>query len=649
MPRYVAVLAAESDVRFRDEPVPFRADDFPTAVGRVDLIFRTRYADEGFAAAVPREMWIDARGDIDNDVPLIDVVSAYTQAAANLLPTLALSANAWIGDVEPKIAYEATPGSTSREYFQNFLRETRGTLPPTRRIIDVPATVSLLRALQSHSARDRIARASAQYALALGHWLPGHETMAMAHLFIGMEALTLVARDRELARQGITAEQLATAWGIALVDNWMGRLDAEVRRRILFQGDSVTARTAREARNGFTHSFLDFKIVRELAEDVAETTAHFLRHAILDLSGMDSGARDVLLATPFDKPLHSYLRKYLWGSLDGEGEELAAPDQEYPILEWRSAMKSFATHPDEPDRFRAQPNDTFTLRAAVGIGFKPRRWELWAAASSGASMDRAEGTDETSEVELQPPSFADLLGDVERLVTNLGGGVLMERPRYDLDVLALFDRCRSRLSAVRALIQRRLPQEAILLSASVFRDSLLLGSLASVDDERRGELLLGQRLSDLSDLEEIIHAASELRGSDATHELAAIDKQRKEMAAFAANLDLAINPWNPELTALAVEQNRVSHYVEVRLAEHFAYAISAASQMRSEQTSPDTAMVGGPHADAAHWEKPAALIAANSALYAARAMCAIFDWLEPPELAHLVGRVADLGDETDTR
>jgi hypothetical protein len=129
MAEYVVVLAAESDVRFRDEPVPFRADNFPTALGRVDLIFRTRYANEGFAAAVPREMWIDARGAIDDNVPLIDVVNAHTQAAASLLPALALSANAWIGDVEPKIAYDATPGTTSREYFQNFVREVRGTLP----------------------------------------------------------------------------------------------------------------------------------------------------------------------------------------------------------------------------------------------------------------------------------------------------------------------------------------------------------------------------------------------------------------------------------------------------------------------------------------------------------------------------------------
>jgi hypothetical protein len=188
MASYVVVLAAESDVRFRDEPVPFRADNFPTALGPVELIFRTRYANEGFAAAVPREMWIGARGEIQKNVPLIDVVNAYTQAAASLIPTLAVSANAWIGDVEPKIAYEATPGTRSREYFQNFVRETRGTLPPTRRIIDVPATVSLLRAIQSRSEHERIARAVAQYALALGHWLPGQDTMAIAHLFIGMGA-----------------------------------------------------------------------------------------------------------------------------------------------------------------------------------------------------------------------------------------------------------------------------------------------------------------------------------------------------------------------------------------------------------------------------------------------------------------------------
>lgn len=147
MSNYVVALAAESDARFREEPVPFRVEGLGTPVGTVELTFRTRYADEGLEAAVPREMWIDARGRAEEPVSLPDVITAYANAAAGILPFVAMSTNVWVGDIEPKIAYDATPGLTKRDYFTSFVREERGTVPPSRRIVDAPATVTLLRAI----------------------------------------------------------------------------------------------------------------------------------------------------------------------------------------------------------------------------------------------------------------------------------------------------------------------------------------------------------------------------------------------------------------------------------------------------------------------------------------------------------------------
>jgi hypothetical protein len=220
----------------------------------------------------------------------------------------------------------------------------------------------------------------------LRHSTPGNETMAVAHFFIGMEALTPIARRREMDRTGLSADDLAASWDL----DQTRKLDAEVRRRILFRGDDATASKARQASDGLEHSFLDFAKVRELAEEVVAKTARYLREAILDYSDLDETHRATLKSSPFERPLRSYYTRYLWGHIVGEGDVLAEPGQEYPLVTWRSRLKSFARDENDPDRFAAQPEETMTARIAEGLTFRPRRWEIFGAASSGATAGRSD-------------------------------------------------------------------------------------------------------------------------------------------------------------------------------------------------------------------------------------------------------------------
>jgi hypothetical protein len=393
MRRFVVALGAESDARFRDVPVPMAVRAVPTPVGLVDLVFRTRYAKEGYEAAVPREMWIDARGETNDDAALPEVINAYASAAASMLPMIASATNARIDDAAPKLAYDGTPGALEREYFTNFVREERNTLPPVRRIVNVEATAAFIHAAAASGDSGRVHRAASQYALGLRHATPGNETMALSHYFIGMEALTPVARRRELESTGCTATELATSWGIDDLRN----LDAEVRRRILFRGDDDTASKARRASDGLEHSFLDFAEVRELAVDVVETTAKYLREAILEYSGLDDDIRAVLVAPPYDRPLHSYYARYMWGQIVGDGDDLAPPDQEYPLLSWQSCLKSFTVDESDPDRYVSQPEETMTARLGAGLSFRPRRWEIWGPSASGATEGRSEDVSEIAD------------------------------------------------------------------------------------------------------------------------------------------------------------------------------------------------------------------------------------------------------------
>src|SRR5437870_1039548 len=58
----------------------------------------------------------------------------------------------------------------------------------------------------------------------------------------------------------------------------------------------------------------------------------------------DVGLR--LLQQPFDQPQRAWLRRYLRGEFIGSTDDLAAPDQEYPIFHWSSRLRKFRRNVD---------------------------------------------------------------------------------------------------------------------------------------------------------------------------------------------------------------------------------------------------------------------------------------------------------------
>jgi hypothetical protein len=95
---YVVVLAAETDARFQGEAIPMRINGLQTNVGQMDVIFRTRWSEEGSESPIPREMWIDARGT--SEASLDEAATVYANTVASLLTLIALGTNAAVGDPE---------------------------------------------------------------------------------------------------------------------------------------------------------------------------------------------------------------------------------------------------------------------------------------------------------------------------------------------------------------------------------------------------------------------------------------------------------------------------------------------------------------------------------------------------------------------
>jgi hypothetical protein len=377
MTSFVVVLGGESAARFQEEDEPMVIRDFPTAIGRATLTFRTRFADEGHEVNVPRELWIDVRGDAN--CSLDEAINAYAAAGLSFLPALALAANASIEDVQPKLAFDNTPSHDPREYFQSFVPERRG-FPLLTRRFDVKATLTLITALAAHAETARLVRAAEQYRLALSHWMRGHESLALMHLYMGMEALTVCALRRECTSGGLSEEDLARSWAIdvdaaPVKSVWRRDLESELRRRILFQGDGTTLAKARQASDGLEHGFLNFAEARTLADEVRDKTAAYLREAIFALADVDAETKQRMLAPPCDKPLKSWLVKYVRGKFVGDAADLAVPAQEYPIFRWESRLKSIKR--TETGGYEMTPDELLTAQFNSGVTFHATSFEVW--------------------------------------------------------------------------------------------------------------------------------------------------------------------------------------------------------------------------------------------------------------------------------
>lgn len=369
---YIVVARSASGAYFAPgKPLVF--DGVPTEYGPVRIQFLTRRAHlPGFTKPVPRGLYAEIRGS----APSLDTaINTFVQGANAFCPLIAFTCNAPIEDLQPDIAYDATPGSERRPFFQQFLLDER-IMPIRRRRVPVEAAGALAMAVAKHSSSDRLHRAAVHYYQALQNWRPGYETLALAHLYMGVETLTPLVRDEFLASNHCSRDDLVQHWGIELKE-----LDSQVRQRLIFNNDEGTFKQARAASDGFEHGYMPFPDVRATAVAVNRLTASCLRQTILGHLGLPPEQLKTLLGPPYDEPFYLHYTKQIWGTLEGEGDSLAAPDQDYPMLHWRSSIRELPTPADQDPRI--QFVETYDPRLALGIRFAPNRIEVFGPATAG--------------------------------------------------------------------------------------------------------------------------------------------------------------------------------------------------------------------------------------------------------------------------
>lgn len=366
MPEYIVVARAQSGVRFgKDDALVCR--QIPTPVGRVDMVIKTRFAPmAGFSKPLPMGLMAEVRGIAPS---LDEAVEQFSKAAQSLCPVLALAGNSPIEDMAPEIGYDFSPGITEREYFQQFLPEERFLLVERRRLSS-DLLGRMLNALIHHPSSDRLHRAFAQYYQALRNWELGQETLALAHLWMGVEALTPIVLHRTLSGLGLDRASLASSWSVEA-----RHLDSEVRRRLIFENDEESYKRARSTSDGFEHGFLNFVEINEHSAAVRLKVASHLRAAIIAQLGLDASDVKVLTSCPFNKPGHLHIAKYVRGMLIAPSEHLAADGQAHPFLEWRTTFQEVPS--ESPNEVNFTFKDHFTTRLAEGVSFKLRGIKIW--------------------------------------------------------------------------------------------------------------------------------------------------------------------------------------------------------------------------------------------------------------------------------
>jgi hypothetical protein len=146
---FIVVLRASSAAFFR-RGASMRVR-VPQATGDLSLTFQTRFLDRGLEQPIPGNLWIEARGPADS---IEHAVSTFGGIAATITPIIAFTTNASVGQLEPELAFDSTPGRTERDFLQVFV-PTEGNLISQGRVIDIPSVRTILTAVENHSEKDR--------------------------------------------------------------------------------------------------------------------------------------------------------------------------------------------------------------------------------------------------------------------------------------------------------------------------------------------------------------------------------------------------------------------------------------------------------------------------------------------------------------
>src|SRR5271166_165060 len=227
----------------------------------------------GTEVPVPKNFWVEARGPARN---LNEAVEQFGNTSLLFATMIALTANADMGQLEPELVFDVTPGTSEHDFLQSFVPDPPIDAVPGRPI-DVELVSAVVAALAGHEDQQRLCRAAVQYVEALRSWGPGREITCIAHLYMGVEAVTKAVLRAHVRRSERSLDELVADWNLRISAraNVGKEVEHEARRRLIFHGDLNCARKAREASDAFEHGYSDFGDIHKPAREVLVRTAAY--------------------------------------------------------------------------------------------------------------------------------------------------------------------------------------------------------------------------------------------------------------------------------------------------------------------------------------------------------------------------------------
>lgn len=286
----------------------------------------SEYLDVGQPIRLPGRLVADVRGEADS---LSEALTRFSQVLALIAPAVSLAVNGHVPEFEYQLAYDDTPEHGLHE-FRQWFRPGPGPLArPEQQLIDPHLCQGVLSAVLQSTDGARAYRACVQYQEALGAWTAGMELRAVMHLWMAVEALTKAFLRMECDRQKVDEERLCETWAIE-----KKQLDSEVRRRLIFHGDSDCYRTTHGTSDGLEHMFEDFPKLQKSALKCRNCAAEHVRRAVFELVGIEPEDLTKLLAPPHNEPVALVsLDRSVVAELSGKGGALARRDRDHPLLE----------------------------------------------------------------------------------------------------------------------------------------------------------------------------------------------------------------------------------------------------------------------------------------------------------------------------
>lgn len=472
---YIVVLRGRSSARFRSaEGVALTFTDPSSGAASVHARIRTRWVDEGFESALPRELWIDARLRAAS----LDAACSEAGGVAHLLSVLATFCANVTGEVpEVHLAYRQRPQGGRREFVEIFLPDQTG-VPGEGRAVEVSEYVQVFEAVNSSEEKRRIVRALNQYQIALRYWYLGGEWLSLTHLYMAVEALTKAVICHECSVSDIDTQELARRHDIDPDDperpRWQPALESWARAHLIFGDDNVTYSAARNASDGIEHGFMEYDEINQHAMSATLATFGYVRRTILRLLGL-SQQSELAQRQPLDV---SSLRKMVRGHFIGDVDDPAPPDSEYPHLEWNSSLRSFR---QVNDQFVFTPQEVVTVRCADGIGFQGQSFEVRGRNQSGGFQMQEEEVIESNN-EATPASRLLRTWDLVRRVQSVVALPLTEIVEGPERIaFSIFAEHVAIFEAATNLVAKRRPVESLILVQKGVESTCRLQLMADPD------------------------------------------------------------------------------------------------------------------------------------------------------------------------